>query len=124
MPTHVDPVPGTEYGLAYFNAPPTMVGQAAGSLVVGIASILVSLVVGCFGITGAADGWGPIVGGAFAVLAVLLGLAAVGLGWFGLRQLKRAGGRLAGRGLAVAGMWCGAAGLGLTASAMLLALLI
>jgi hypothetical protein len=117
-------VPGTDFGLAYFTVPPTMSGQAVGSLVAGIASILVSMVVGCFGFAGARDGWGPLVGGAFAILAALAGGAAVGLGWFALGQVKRSGGRLTGRTIALAGMWCGAAGLGLTALAMVLALLI
>ena len=69
MPSRIDPVPGTDFGLAYINVPPTLSGQAVGSLVAGVASILVSLVVACFGVTGARDGWGPLVGGAFAVLA-------------------------------------------------------
>jgi hypothetical protein len=95
-----------------------------GSLVAGILSILVSLVVGCFGIAGARQGWGPLVGGAFAVLATAAGAGALGLGWVSVRQITRAGGRLAGRGIAVAGMACGAVGLALTALAMVLALLI
>jgi hypothetical protein len=117
-------VPGTEFGLAYFNVPPTVSGQAVGSLVAGILSVVVSLIVGCFGITGARQGWGPVVGGAFAVLAVAAGLTAIGLGWFSVRQITRSAGRLAGRGMAVAGISCGAVGLALTAVAMVLSLVI
>jgi hypothetical protein len=93
-------------------------------MVAGILSIVVSLVVGCFGVAGARPGWGPIVAGAFAVLSVAAGLAAIGLGWFGVRQITHSSGRLAGRGMALAGITCGAVGLGLTAVAMVLALLI
>jgi hypothetical protein len=120
----IEPVPGTEFGLAYFSVPPTVSGQSVGSMVAGILSILVSLVVGCFGLAGAKQGWGPIVGGAFAVLAGAAGLAAIGLGWFSVRQITHSSGRLAGRGMAIAGISCGAAGLTLTVLAMVLALLI
>jgi hypothetical protein len=123
-PSRVEPVPGTDFALAYFSVPPTVSGQAVGSLVAGIASVLVSFVVGCFGVTGARAGWGPLVGGAFAVLAAAAGIAAIGLGWFSRGQVARAGGRLVGRGMATAGIVCGAVGLGLTAVAMVLALLI
>jgi hypothetical protein len=121
-PPRIEPVPGTQFGLAYFSVPPTISGQAIGSMVAGILSILVSLVVGCFGLAGAQQGWGPIVGGAFAVLAAVAGLAALALGLFSVRQVTRSGGRLAGRGMAITGISCGAAGLALTAVAMVLAL--
>jgi hypothetical protein len=117
-------VPGTDFGLAYFNVPPTVSGQAVGSMVAGILSVVVAFIVGCFGLTGARAGWGPIVAGAFAVLAVVAGLAAMGLGWFSTRQIVAAGGRLTGRGMAVAGISCGAVGLGLTAVALVLSLVI
>ncbi|WP_239075345.1 phage holin family protein, partial [Planosporangium flavigriseum] len=123
-PPRIEPVPGTEFGLAYFNVPPVVSGQAIGSMVAGILSILVSLVVSCFGLAGAKPGWGPIVAGAFAVLAATTGLAAIGLGWYSVRHITRSGGRLVGRGMAIAGMSCGAAGLLLTTAAMVLALLI
>ncbi len=123
-PSRIEPVPGTDFALAYFTVPPTVSGQAVGSLVAGIAAVLVSFVVGCFGVAGARPGWGPLVGGAFAVLAAVAGIAAIGLGWFSRRQVASAGGRLVGRGMATAGMICGAVGLGLTAVAMVLALLI
>jgi hypothetical protein len=117
-------VPGTDFGLAYFSVPPTVSGQAVGSLVAGILSIVVALIVGCFGVAGAQAGWGLIVAGAFAVLAVAAGLAALGLGWFSTRQIAGAAGRLTGRGMALAGMSCGAAGLGLTVVALVLSLVI
>src|SRR5687768_5867942 len=40
----VDPVPGTEFGVAYLAVPPTVSGLAAGSLVTGIASIVVGII--------------------------------------------------------------------------------
>jgi hypothetical protein len=120
----IEPVPGTGFGLAYFSVPPTVSGQAVGSMIAGILSVVVALVVGCFGLTGAQAGWGPIVAGAFAVLAAAAGLAALGLGWFSTRQIAAAGGRLTGRGMAVAGMSCGAVGLGLTVVALVLSLVI
>jgi hypothetical protein len=120
----IEPVPGTNFGLVYFSVPPTVSGQAVGSLVAGILSIVVALIVGCFGVVGAQPGWGLIVAGAFAVLAAAAGLAAMGLGWFSTRQIARAAGRLTGRGMAVAGISCGATGLGLTVVALVLALVI
>ncbi|NJC84717.1 hypothetical protein HC030_19460 [Planosporangium mesophilum] len=120
----MEPVPGTGFGLAYYSVPPTVSGQSVGGMVSGILSILVSLVVGCFGLAGARQGWGPLVGGAFAVLAVTVGLAAIGLGWFSVRQITRSAGRLTGRGMAVTGIVCGAVGMVLTALAMVLALMI
>jgi len=120
MPTPVayEAVAGTPYGLAIFGVPPTASGPATGSLVTGVASILVSLVVGCFGLVGAEKGWGPVVAGAFAVLAGLLGMASLVLGRVGLRQIKRGAGwsRATGRGLAIAGIVCG--GVGLLVSAL------
>jgi hypothetical protein len=123
-PPRIEPVAGTDFGLAYFSVAPTVSGQAIGSLVAGILSIVVALIVACFGLTGAQAGWGPLVGGAFAVLAIAAGLGALGLGWFSVRQITRFGGRLTGRGMAVAGISCGAVGLALTVVAMLLSLVI
>jgi len=56
------------------------------------------------------------------VLGALLGLAAVGLGVVAVRQIKAAPGRLTGRGVAIAGISCGGAGVLLTAGGMLVAL--
>jgi hypothetical protein len=111
----VEAVPGTPFGLALVPVPPTSSGPAAASTVTGIASILVSLVVGCFAALGAQDGRGPTVAGAFAVLAVFAGVAALVLGNVALRQIRRAGAdAIRGRGLAITGLSCGAAGLLLT----------
>lgn len=118
----VEPVPGTEFGLAIGSVPPTFSGQATGSLVAGIGSIMVSLAVGCFGIVGGPDGWGVLVSGAFAILAGLLGLAAVGLGLVAVRLIKASRGRFAGRGVAISGIVCGGTGVVLTAGGMLIAL--
>ncbi len=56
---------GQRFGLAYALLPPLTSGQAVGALVAGIASIMVSFVTICFGLVGAADGWGALVAGAF-----------------------------------------------------------
>lgn len=124
VPERVDPVPGTPFGLAYLGVSPTVSGAGVGSLVAGIGSDLVATLVLAFGLGGAQDGWGVLVGGAFAILAGLVGLGAVGLGLLGLRQVTLAGGRVRGRGLAVAGIACGGTGVVLTASAMLGTLLL
>jgi hypothetical protein len=129
-PVRVEPIPGTNFGIAYLGVPPMVAGQAIASLVTGIGSILVAVVVGCFGLAGADGGWGPLVGGAFAVLAGLLGLAGIGLGLVAMRRTQPAGGParggpvVKGRGLAVAGISCGGVGVGLTVFGLLLALLL
>lgn len=112
-PVAFEAVAGTPYGVAMLGVAPTTSGPAVASLVTGVAAILVSLVVGCFGAIGGSPGWGPIVAGAFAVLATFLGVAAVSLSQVGLRQIRRGSGwsRATGRGLAIAGMICGAVGL-------------
>ncbi|ROP30268.1 hypothetical protein [Couchioplanes caeruleus] len=116
-PARVDPVAGTEYGLVHLRVVPAMSGQATGSLIAGIASILVSMLVLCFGLVGATESWGALVAGAFALLAVLLGGGAVAAGMSALRQIRGSGreGRLrfTGRGVAVAGCSCGAVGAGI-----------
>jgi hypothetical protein len=117
-PVAVETVDGTPFGVAIVPVPPRSSGQASASLVTGIASVLVSLVVSCFGYLGASSGWGPIVAGAFAVLAGLAGGAAVSLGAIGLRQARRGG--VTGRGLAVAGVTCGTVGLLITVLAVVL----
>jgi hypothetical protein len=121
MPERVEPVAGTEFGVAYLRVPPTFSGLAVGSLVAGIASILLSLAVGCIGVAMAQAG-GAIGAGAFAILALVLGLGSVGLGFAAMRQVRAGQGRIAGRGLAIAGLVCGAAGVVLTAGGFVLAL--
>jgi hypothetical protein len=123
-PVRVDPIPGTDFGVVYLAVNPTSLGLATGSTVGGIGAALVALVVICFGVVGASPGWGPLVSGAFAILSALLGGAAIGSGLIASRQIRAAPGRLRGRGLAVAGIWCGAGGLGLAALGFLLALLL
>jgi len=119
-PVPVSPVPGTPFGVVFPAVPPTPSGTAIGSLVAGIASVLVSLIVSCLGLVGARPGWGTAVSGAFAVLATFLGLAGIGFGTVAMRQVRRERGALRGRGLAVAGISCAAAGIGITVLAMLL----
>jgi hypothetical protein len=119
-------VPGTTFALGYLAVPPTTSGMAVGSLVAGIASLLVLTLVACFGFAGARAGWGGWVAGAFAVLAAVLGLAALGLGLVSLRQVRRGVGadRRTGRGLAISGLSCGATGLVLTALTLGLVLVV
>jgi hypothetical protein len=125
-PVRVEPVPGTGYGLAIVGAPAATSGPSVGALLAGIASILVSLLVSCFGLVelSATDdgqrGTGVLVGGAFAVLAGFLGCAGIGLGVAGMRQTKRGAGGppVAGRGMAIAGLVCGAVGLGIAVCAI------
>jgi hypothetical protein len=127
-PSRVEPVPGTSFGVAYLDVPAATSGTAVSSMVTGIASILVSFVVTCFGLAGASAGWGGWVAGAFAVLAILLGLAAIGLGLAGLRQVRRARERgtirVGGRGLAITGLACGGSGIAITVLALVATLLI
>jgi len=97
-------------------------------MVAGIGSIVVALVVICFGVTGARSangtggGWGPLVSGAFAILAALLGGGALAVGLLTRRQIARSSGRLSGGGLAVTAIACGASGLGVAVLGVLLAI--
>jgi hypothetical protein len=113
-------MPGTAYRLAIVGLPTSLSGPASASLPFGVASILVSFAVMLFALTGAQDGWGPAVSGAFAVLSVLAAIAALSLGQYGLSQVRRAYGRVTGRGVAIAGIVCGLIGLILTVAAFLL----
>lgn len=127
-PRRVAAVPGTPYGVVHLDVPPVVSGLAIGALVAGIGSVLVAFLVTCFGLAGAADGWGGWVAGAFTVLGVLLGVAGLALGLLGRRQIQRAAPppavRFAGGGLAIAGVSCGAVGLGLTLVAFAVAALL
>jgi hypothetical protein len=122
--SRVDPVPGTEFAVAYLAVNPTVSGLAVGSMVAGAGSALVALVVICFGVAGAGAGWGPLVAGAFAILAGLVGGGAMFAGLAGLRQMRRAQGQLGGRGLALTGVATGGSGLGVAALAVVLAVLL
>jgi hypothetical protein len=117
-------VPGTPFGVAYLSVPPLVSGQAIGSLVTGIGSLLVGTVVVCFGLAGASGGWGPLVSGAFALLAAFVGVAGIGLGLVSRRQIARSSGQLKGRGMATAGIACGASGVALTALAFVLSIVL
>jgi hypothetical protein len=114
-------VPGTPFALAYLDVPRSTSGPAIGALVAGLGSLAGSTLVGCFGALGTRHDVGALVGGAFAVSAGLLGAAGIVLGVLGLRQIRATGAR--GRGLAISGIICGAAGLTLTALAMIALLL-
>jgi hypothetical protein len=115
-PRRVETIPGTNFAVVHLGVPPTTSGLAIGSLVAGIGSVLVSLVVACFGLAGASAGWGAWVAGAFALIAGLAGAAGVVLALLGMRQIRRPvnGIRFAGRGVAISGLVCGAVGLALT----------
>jgi hypothetical protein len=127
-PARIDPVAGTEFGLVQLEVPGAASGLATGSLIAGIASVLISVLVLCFGLVGSSESWGGLVAGAFALLAVLIGGGAVGVGLVARRQIRRSGhdGRLrfTGRRTAVAGISCGAAGAGIALLALALALLL
>ncbi|MCX4469944.1 hypothetical protein OOK41_06450 [Micromonospora sp. NBC_01655] len=119
-------MPGTPFGVVHLDVPPVTSGLAVGSLVAGIASALISLLVVCLGATAGTQGaWAA---GLFAVLGVLAGTAAVVAGLLGMRQIRRPASppavRFAGRGLAVAGISCGATGLALSLLGLGLALLL
>ncbi|EEP71766.1 hypothetical protein MCAG_02093 [Micromonospora sp. ATCC 39149] len=125
-PKRVDPVPGTPFGVVHLDVPPVTSGLAIGSLVAGVASTLVSLLVICLGaIAGTQGAWAA---GVFTLLGLLAGTAAVVAGLLGRRQIRRPAPppavRFTGRGLAVAGISCGAAGLVLSLLGFGLALLL
>ncbi|MFF5230019.1 hypothetical protein [Dactylosporangium sp. NPDC000521] len=120
----IDLVQGTPFGVAYPLVQATPSGPAIGSLVAGIASVLVGLFVGCLGLLGGSEGWGPLAGGAFTVLALFLGLGAIGLGVFGMRQVRRSGRLVTGRGTAITGVVLGSTGAGIGVLSLLLAFVI
>lgn len=127
-PARVEAVAGTEYGLVQLDVPAASSGLATGALIAGIASLGVSVLVLCFGTVGAGDGWGGWVAGAFTVLAVLAGGGAVALGMVARRQIRRSGTagrmRFTGRGIAVAGIACGATGAGIALLSLALSLVL
>lgn len=127
-PRRVDPVPGTEYGLVHLEVAPVVSGLAVAALIAGVVSVLVSFAVGCLGAGGADSGWGGWVAGAFTLLSGSFGVAAVALGILGLRQVRRVASppavRFTGRGVAVAGISCGAVGLVITLLGLVLTMLL
>lgn len=114
--------------MVYLRVEPVTSGPAVGSLVAGIASVLVSMVVACFGLAGAREGWGAWAAGAFAVLSGLAGVAGIALGELGRRQIGRPATppavRFTGRELALGGMISGGVGLALTVLALVTALIL
>ncbi|MFV2115049.1 hypothetical protein ACFHW0_22265 [Micromonospora sp. LOL_025] len=112
--------------MVHLDVPPVTSGLAVGSLVAGIVSTLVAMLVICIGAVGGVGGaWAA---GAFTVLGVLAGAGAVVAGLLGMRQIRRPTAppavRFTGRGLAVAGVSCGGAGLLLSLLGLGLALLL
>lgn len=128
QPERIDPVPGTEFGLVQLRVMPITSGLAIGSMIAGIASILVSFVVLCFGVEGAKGGWGGWVSGAFTVLSVVFGAGAIAIGLVSRRQIRGSGRtgqvRFTGKGMATAGLVCGCAGAGIALLGLALALVL
>ncbi len=126
-PKRVDAVPGTPFGVVHLDVPPVTSGLAIGSLITGVASILVSLLVLCFGIAGP-DYGGAWAAGAFTVLGALAGVGAIVAWLLARRQIRRPAPppavRFTGGGLAVAGLSCGAVGLLLSVVGLGIALVV
>lgn len=112
--SHVQAVPGTPFGLMYIGIRPLSSGPAIGSLIAGIGSLIAAGVLGLFGLAAASQGSARSIAPAFAILAFLIAVGALVLGGMGLRQVRRSVGRTSGRGVAIAGLICGAAGVGMT----------
>ncbi len=122
-PVRIEAMPGDPFGVAILPGPRAVSGVAIGSMVAGIGSLLVAIVVWCFGLMGAEEGWGGIVSGAFCALSVLLGVAACALGGFSLRQMRRQAG-MSGKGMAITGLICGGVGIIGAISGLVLAILL
>ena len=124
----IEPVPGTEFGLVQLRVVPITSGLAIGSLMVGIASILVSFLVLCFGLAGSSSGWGGWVSGAFTLLSVVAGGGAVTVGLVARRQIRRSGQtgqvRFTGHGMATSAIVCGSVGAGIALLSLVLTLLL
>ncbi|MGH3714521.1 MAG: hypothetical protein ACRDT4_13825 [Micromonosporaceae bacterium] len=84
------------YVLATPHLPPTNSGMGTGGLISGIASCLLALT-GCC--------WWPLAG-----LPLVMGLGAVTLGLLGLRQVAGSGGEVTGKGVSIAAIATGGAG--------------
>jgi hypothetical protein len=127
-PERVDPVAGTEFGLVQLRVPPITSGLAIGSLVAGIAAVLVSTLVLCFGLVASTQGAGAVVSGAFALLSVLAGAGAAAVGLVARRQIRRSGQagrvRFTGAGVAMSGIVCGASGAGIAVLTFVLIVLV
>jgi hypothetical protein len=104
-PARYAAAPGTgQFQLALPQLGTIVAGPAVGSLVAGIAAIVVSFGLMCAGATGNA-----IVIVAVTVLGVFFVAAAGLLAAVSLRQIKRSAGEYRGRGMAIAGIACGGA---------------
>jgi hypothetical protein len=127
-PERVDPLPGTGFGLVQLHVPPITSGLAIGSLVAGIAAVLVSTLVLCFGLVASESGSGALVAGAFALLSVLAGAGATAVGLVARRQIRRSGQagrvRFTGSGVAMTGIICGAGGAAIAVLTFVLVLLV
>ena len=123
-PARFEAVPGTGFAVVHPHIAPVTSGLSVGSLIAGIAAIIVSFLVLCFGLAGTGEAWGPLVAGAFTVLGVLAGAGGIGLGLAARRQIRGSGRpgriRFTGRGAAVAGIACGATGLGIALLSLVL----
>ncbi|WP_091609176.1 hypothetical protein [Micromonospora mirobrigensis] len=112
--------------MVHLDVAPVTSGLATASLGVGVVSILISVLVLCFGIGGRSWGGGAWAAGAFTVLGTIAGTAGIVTGLLALRQIRRPVSppevRFSGRGLARAGLTCGAVGVGLSLLGLLLAL--
>jgi hypothetical protein len=121
-------VPGTGFGVVHLQIAPVTSGLGVGSMIAGIAALIVSFLVLCFGLAGAGAAWGPWVAGAFTVLGALVGAGAIGLGLAARRQIRRSGQpgriRFVGRGVAVTGIAAGATGLGIALLSLVLVLVL
>ncbi|RIV38751.1 phage holin family protein [Micromonospora radicis] len=120
-------MPGTPFAMVHLEVPPVTSGLAVGSLVAGITSILVSVLVICIGAVGGGTS-GAWAAGAFTVLGGLTALGAIVSGLLGRRQIRRPAAppavRFTGNGLAIAGISCGGAGLLLSLLGLALAFLL
>ncbi|MGH3322861.1 MAG: hypothetical protein ACRDOV_00315 [Streptomyces sp.] len=88
------------YVLANPYLPPTTTGFGAGGLATGIGSCVLGLLSCC---------WWPL-----AALPVVMGFAAMGLGYLGMKQVDDSGGEVTGKSTAIWAMATGAGGLALT----------
>ena len=88
-PKRVEPVPGTPFGVVHLDVPPVTSGLAVGALVAGIASILVSLLVICFGLVGAGRLAASGRPGRSPCSACSPAPAAIVAGLLGQRQIRR-----------------------------------
>jgi hypothetical protein len=112
-PERIEDIAGTNFGVAYAAVPKIASGQAVGSMIAGIGSVVVAFVELGLGLGGSVAGWGPLIAGAFGILALLLGAAALVGSQLARRAIRRSDGILHGLGIARAGLILGIAGVAL-----------